>query len=209
MLNNIRLVLFLSVIFPQLFAQQFDILEKVDNSDTTIYASQKGLPGDNPNSEQDFYSVTILDSALVINGLDAEYQWIDCNTLKAIPEAVHRSFTPSTNGDYAVVVTKQGSTDTSQCYPFLNNHINRSTFENSIAINHDASSGSIILDLGKELCEVMVFIKNSQNEMVRSDLLYHVSFVPFNIPDTTDHYTVEILTRNGDKAILDVTGKGK
>jgi uncharacterized delta-60 repeat protein len=47
----------------------------------------------------------------------ASYQWLDCNkAFVAISGATNQSFTASTNGSYAVIVTKNGCSDTSACY---------------------------------------------------------------------------------------------
>ncbi len=43
------------------------------------------------------------------------YQWIDCNTNQPIPGETNQSFTPSTNGNYAVVLTDGTCSDTSVC----------------------------------------------------------------------------------------------
>lgn len=46
----------------------------------------------------------------------AQYQWIDCdNGNAAIPGATGQSFTPTASGNYAVVVTQGGCSDTSAC----------------------------------------------------------------------------------------------
>lgn len=43
------------------------------------------------------------------------YQWIDCNTNQAIAGETNQSFTPTAGGDYAVIITENGCTDTSAC----------------------------------------------------------------------------------------------
>lgn len=46
----------------------------------------------------------------------AQYQWIDCdNGSVEIPGATNQSFTPTSNGSYAVVVTENGCSDVSNC----------------------------------------------------------------------------------------------
>ncbi|MBD79223.1 MAG: hypothetical protein CL840_09910 [Crocinitomicaceae bacterium] len=45
----------------------------------------------------------------------ARYQWIECATQKPIVGDTNRSFTSTKNGFYAVVVTKNGCSDTSKC----------------------------------------------------------------------------------------------
>ncbi|MCE3294945.1 MAG: cell surface glycoprotein (s-layer protein) related protein [Crocinitomicaceae bacterium] len=46
----------------------------------------------------------------------AAYQWIDCdNNNTAIPNQTNRNFTTAVNGNYAVIITQNGCSDTSAC----------------------------------------------------------------------------------------------
>lgn len=45
----------------------------------------------------------------------AEYQWIDCETGTPVLGATSQQFTPNQNGDYAVFVTENECSDTSDC----------------------------------------------------------------------------------------------
>jgi hypothetical protein len=61
-------------------------------------------------------SVSNNANTLTVNQAGATYQWIDCNNNNApISEATNQSFTPTTVGSYAVVVTLNGCVDTSAC----------------------------------------------------------------------------------------------
>jgi hypothetical protein len=63
-------------------------------------------------------NVTVSNNAntLTVNQAGATYQWIDCNNNNApISGATNQSFTPTTGGNYAVVVTLNGCVDTSAC----------------------------------------------------------------------------------------------
>lgn len=54
---------------------------------------------------------------LTADAISAQYQWVDCNdNYAAIAGETGQSFTASANGDYAVIVTANGCTDTSACY---------------------------------------------------------------------------------------------
>jgi hypothetical protein len=49
-------------------------------------------------------------------GSGVTYQWIDCsNNNFAIPGATNHNFTPMFGGDYAVIITENGCSDTSAC----------------------------------------------------------------------------------------------
>lgn len=60
-------------------------------------------------------SVTVVDSILTSNGVNATYQWLDCNNNFAIiPGATSQSYI-ATTGSYAVQVTQGTCIDTSDC----------------------------------------------------------------------------------------------
>src|SRR5690606_33995484 len=61
-------------------------------------------------------TVTINNTELVSNSSASTYQWLDCSTMSPIIGATNQSFTPTNNGNFAVVVTKNNCSDTSVCY---------------------------------------------------------------------------------------------
>ncbi len=66
---------------------------------------------------------TVETSTSQINGINlsanaagATYQWVDCNNSNApIVGATNKTYTATANGSYAVIITKNGCTDTSAC----------------------------------------------------------------------------------------------
>lgn len=57
---------------------------------------------------------------ITANNSNATYQWVDCdNGNAAIPGATNQSFTPTLNGNYAVELTENGCTTTSDCIAIL------------------------------------------------------------------------------------------
>ena len=52
---------------------------------------------------------------ITANETNGAYQWIDCSNGQPIPGATSAAFTPAANGSYAVVLTFNGCTDTSNC----------------------------------------------------------------------------------------------
>jgi hypothetical protein len=55
-------------------------------------------------------------SLLTAQGTASSYQWYDCNNQQIIPGANGASFTPTQTGQYAVILTENGCTDTSGCH---------------------------------------------------------------------------------------------
>ncbi|MCB9169664.1 MAG: hypothetical protein H6594_04845 [Flavobacteriales bacterium] len=67
--------------------------------------------------------VQSVDTAVVLNGVTlqaqaggAQYQWIDCDNGMPMVGQTAQTFTPTVNGNYALVITQSGCTDTSACH---------------------------------------------------------------------------------------------
>ncbi len=54
-------------------------------------------------------------ATLQANATAATYQWINCGTKQALPNGTQRTYIPITKGQFAVVVTQNGCSDTSGC----------------------------------------------------------------------------------------------
>jgi hypothetical protein len=62
-------------------------------------------------------AVTQLGSALTATASGATYQWLDCYSSTPLSSQTAQSYTATVSGTYAVIVTQNGCTDTSACYP--------------------------------------------------------------------------------------------
>jgi hypothetical protein len=64
-------------------------------------------------------STTITNQIITVNEINGAYQWIDCDNLNShITGETDQSYTPSVNGNYAVIVELNGCIDTSDCVLF-------------------------------------------------------------------------------------------
>ncbi len=59
--------------------------------------------------------VTTQSNTITANATGVTYHWINCATNQPINGATNVSFTPTQNGSYAVIVTQNGCSDTSNC----------------------------------------------------------------------------------------------
>ncbi len=95
-------------------------------------------------------SVTSNDPTLTSNasGVGASYQWIDCDNGNAvIAGATSVSYTATANGNYAVIVTENGCTDTSACAPIVTVGIDDLVASDFIKIYPNPTSGILNIDL--------------------------------------------------------------
>jgi hypothetical protein len=64
-------------------------------------------------------TVTQSNLQLTTSGVGNGYQWIDCSSGLAIPNAVSNNYSPTHSGSYAAVVFYGTCRDTSACFPFV------------------------------------------------------------------------------------------
>jgi hypothetical protein len=87
-------------------------------------------------------------STFTANETGATYQWLNCDSnFMAISGATNQSYTATTNGSYAVVVSKNGCTDTSACQMIGNVGIANVGFGN-ISIYPNPTNGLFTIDMG-------------------------------------------------------------
>ncbi|MCW3103444.1 MAG: hypothetical protein JWO09_1884 [Bacteroidetes bacterium] len=88
-------------------------------------------------------SVSQSSNTLTANAPGAAYVWIDCSNGSAISGEASQSFTALANGDYAVVVTENGCTDTSACINISTVGIAQTTSGNNLSLYPNPTSGLI------------------------------------------------------------------
>lgn len=62
--------------------------------------------------------ITAMETGLTVAQSGAQYQWFDCMTGEPAAGATSQHYQPEENGEYAVEITLQGCTVTSDCVPF-------------------------------------------------------------------------------------------
>ncbi|MDZ7847181.1 MAG: T9SS type A sorting domain-containing protein [Owenweeksia sp.] len=95
--------------------------------------------------------VTITGDTLSTTETGATYQWIDCDRgNQPVPGATMQNFTPSTNSMYAVVITKNGCTDTSSCV--FGGSVSQEEFltENQLEMYPNPTAGSLQISVKGE-----------------------------------------------------------
>jgi hypothetical protein len=97
----------------------------------------------------------------------ASYAWLDCDNNNAlIPNETNQSFTPSENGNYAVLVTENGCVDTSNCITI--NTIGLDEYFNNFAfvLYPNPTTGSFTIDLGEDADYVHFSIVNLSGKLI-------------------------------------------
>ena len=92
-------------------------------------------------------NVSLTGSTLTAAENGASYQWIDCNNNNAyISGATAQTYSPTSNGNYAAIITVNGCSETSACVAFSTLGIN-DLKNNSFQIHPNPASTTINIEL--------------------------------------------------------------
>jgi hypothetical protein len=115
--------------------------------------------------------VSLSDFILTASAVNATYQWIDCANGQPITGETSQSFSPSSNGSYAVVVTENNCADTSACLTVQGIGIE----ENALAdlqLYPNPSNGTVHLEFGQFVEEVRIEIMNELGQSLYNEEVY-------------------------------------
>ncbi len=86
-------------------------------------------------------TISITGITITANQSSAAYQWVDCNNNFAyVPGETGQNFTPSVNGNYAVIVELNGCIDTSACQLISNVGVGPITYQSNLIVYPNPSS---------------------------------------------------------------------
>lgn len=144
-------------------------------------------------------AVTNVDPLLTATASGAIYQWIDCGNGNAvISSATNATYTPTQNGEYAVIVTQNGCSDTSSCYTVESVSLNEWSFGDAISLYPNPTNQNITIDLGKIYAEVDLQIMNSLGQIISRKVV-----------ELTDSLEIDLVGANGVYYIVVQTEEGK
>ena len=96
---------------------------------------------------------------------NSSYQWIDCASLSPSPNETSNIFTPIVSGDYAVIVSNECGTDTSDCLIFNGVH---ELIDSDILIYPNPTSNYLFIQVPNSLMNTEYFVYNELSELVHS-----------------------------------------
>ena len=97
-------------------------------------------------------------NTLTSTATNVSYQWIDCTTLSPVPGATSSSFAPQNEGSYALVISRNLCTDTTDCYNFTFISNSPPELAGTLTLFPNPNQGRFSLDLGRRYEEVFLSI---------------------------------------------------
>jgi len=140
-------------------------------------------------------TVTQTGNTLTANETGAAYQWLDCDNGNApILGATNQSFTASDNGNYAVIITKNGCTVTSACATVNNVGITDFNVIENLLYYPNPTQGNFTIDLGNNFESFTMKITNTLGQVIQKSNYTHSKKIDIQIDGEKGIYFVEIRT---------------
>jgi len=142
-------------------------------------------------------NTTISGSTISADLVGASYQWVTCPTYaNASGSTTSQNYTPSTNGQYAVIVTNLGCTDTSTCTTFSSVGIEQNELGN-LAVYPNPTDGNFTIDMGQNYDQIIVQITNSLGQVVQNAVYTERQLIDIQLDEESGIYFVETITGEG------------
>ncbi len=142
-------------------------------------------------------------NALTANMTGATYQWLDCNNAFAVLTGeTNQSFSPNTNGNYAVEISQNGCIDTSACVSFTSVGLLENDFGEQFALYPNPTDGEFFIELGKPYQKITLKIYNVSGLLIHEAVFKESRQLNFSVDASAAYYFVEVLTDDGKRATV-------
>ena len=119
-------------------------------------------------------ATTTIDFTITANSQGATYQWIDCDNNNApIAGETGQSFTATANGNYAVIVTENGCSDTSTCTSFTTIGIDELPATFGFVAFPNPTEDAVTVELDHPVAETTIIVTDIQGKVISE--VYHDS----------------------------------
>ncbi len=133
-------------------------------------------------------TINSVNASITQNGIQlsatvsgATYQWIECNPFQVINGATAQTFTPISNGDYAVIVTQNNCSDTSSCANVIGVGLDKLTTSTGIYLSPNPSKSVFILQFDEEVSEVAISISDLTGHQIIHSQMRNIKDYSINL----------------------------
>jgi hypothetical protein len=143
-------------------------------------------------------STTQTNGSFSANNLNATYQWLDCsNNFSIIAGATSKTFTPNTNGSYAVQLTENGCIDTSGCRSINNIGNIEENAPRGFTVYPNPTKGPFKINIGSISENGSLRIYNLLGQCCYSVEIPSVETLPMDLSLPKGAYTVVLMNHKG------------
>lgn len=116
-------------------------------------------------------SVSLQNDTLFSNHTGATYQWYDCKLFTPISGETNNFYSPTSSGDFAVVVSQNGCSDTSACKNVTITNISTLNYKTSIAVNAYPNPTNNIIHFETNLTEGTIEVYNIFGVLITTKII--------------------------------------
>jgi len=143
-------------------------------------------------------TVSQVGPSLTSNETGASYQWLTCPGMTPLPGDTNQAFVASVNGDYAVVVTSNGCSDTSACITVANVGLSENYFGHELLLYPNPNNGKFSIDLGGQHSNVIVSISDLAGRLIQSHQ-YQGELLNLKLEEPDGVYVLTVESENKKK----------
>ena len=140
--------------------------------------------------------------------VDADYQWVDCDDgFSFISGETNQSFTPEANGNYAVIVTEDACSDTSECLTVSSIGVVENDFGAALSVYPNPTNGELSISLGELYTGITVELQTITGQVVQTNNYNNTSNIAYNVEGAAGLYLLKIRSGEGKFVTLRVIKK--
>jgi hypothetical protein len=149
--------------------------------------------------------VTPNGQTLSANVIGAQYQWVDCNNnFQPITGATQASFTATSSGNFAVVITSNGCTDTSLCYSITTIGVDLLDYDKAFTVFPNPSNGPFQITSNKTFSSTSIRVINTIGTLVFNQEYGPNNLFDFDVNQPAGVYLIEFVGDNTQKNVIRV-----
>lgn len=165
-----------------------------------------------PNSA--FINIIIkeVDASTSLNGVTisadtqaagATFQWLDCdNGMSPIVGEMNSSFTATANGNYAVVVTENGCSDTSTCQAITTIGLDEQSLSDHFLVYPNPTDGKVFIKFDSDQNNLRVNVYSVDGKLIQSNTFETSTIFQIALEEATGVYLLEITDEAGRSAVV-------
>jgi hypothetical protein len=142
-------------------------------------------------------SITVFNTTLTANQSGGLYQWVECGTgINPISGATNQSFTPTSNGDFAVQVTANGCTSLSNCYTVVISRVEYTEGVGQLQVYPNPTSDNINIKLTDQYQNALVQLYTVDGSLI-SAKRYTSGNIEMSLQELTEAmYFLKVITND-------------
>lgn len=145
------------------------------------------------------------DLTITANDATATYQWLDCDdAFSAIAGATAQTYATAINGSFAVAVTSNGCTDTSECILIDYVNIDAIDFYQGFSLFPNPTNAQSVLSFGEEVSAATISIVDASGRLISMLSVQNEVDVTLEFPEESGVYFVQIVNADHQEITLRV-----